>query len=61
MGEVLSFGVMDHPTTENSLRTTSMVEGYISGWMEESTMESGRKTKWMDREYSHGRMEGNII
>ena len=44
---------------DNSLKIILKVKEFINGLMVELMKVIGKIIKWMDREYSHGQMEGN--
>lgn len=54
------FGAMEVPTQVNSSTTISMAKVFTNGMMEESSMESGRTTKWRDTVPSLGQTTGSM-
>jgi len=56
MGMESSLGQMGALSLGNSMTTIFMEEGFTSGLMEESSMESGRIIRWRGTGLSHGQM-----
>jgi len=53
----LSHGVIKAVTMVVSFKIISMEKESTNGQMEDSLMETGKKTKWTEKEFSHGLME----